>query len=132
VDLGLDNVTSNSLKFTITGYDGTLANPGTAVFTVSGTDNNCCGATGGNGEDWTTYSAAGNVSFQSSNKGTLGPITGINSPIDELVITVTDTVGSGYLDNINLPEGGTAIVFLLLAGGACFGAMSLKPRLAAQ
>jgi hypothetical protein len=130
VDFGLDSVTNNSLKYTITGYDGTVANPGTPVFSVTGTDVNCCGGTGGSSEDWTTYSAAGNVSFHNAHEGTLGNVSG---EIDELVITVTDTVsgGNGYVDNINVfnaPEGGAALLYLLLGGGACFGAMFLTSR----
>ena len=42
-------------------------------------------------------------------------------------------VGSGepqemWTEGLSMPEGGTALMFLLLAGGTCFGAMFLKYR----
>jgi len=47
-------------------------------------------------------------------------------------LTYTSTQhGSGpaYLGpNVSVPEGGAALLYLLLAGGACFGAMFLAPR----
>jgi hypothetical protein len=50
--------------------------------------------------------------------------------VDELVISIYN-YGLTDLDNIQLPEGGNGFMYLLLAAGACGGALFMKRRLAA-
>jgi hypothetical protein len=55
-----------------------------------------------------------------------------SKPINSLTITEAPLSGNyAYLDQLyvtNVPEGGAELMYLLLAGGACFGAMFLVPR----
>jgi hypothetical protein len=50
--------------------------------------------------------------------------------VDELVISIYN-YGLTDLDNIQLPEGGDGFMYLLLAAGACGGALFMKRRVAA-
>jgi hypothetical protein len=130
VDLGLSDTASNQLTYTITGYDGPTS--GTPVFTAMGNDKNCCTT----GIDWTTLSDTGLTSTNMTTQKqalTFLPNSDPGGVITQLVITVKDTTSNAgdYLDNIDVssvPEGGAGLMYLLLGGGACFGAMFLTSR----
>ena len=50
------------------------------------------------------------------------------SQYSNLWILTPTTLGTGQEQWIEVPEGGAALLYLLLAGGVCFGAMFLKSR----
>jgi uncharacterized protein YraI len=99
---------SGTMTYTITGYNGAV-NPGDVVYTISGSL--ASGLT-----DYTTIGNGGN-----------------NEYVTNLVIQLSET-GTNTLDRLDhievtAPEGGAALLYLLLAGGTCLGAMASKTRL---
>jgi hypothetical protein len=101
------------LTYTIQGYDGS-AIPADLVYTISSASPQAYSTTN-------TYKTVSNPNIGNDDKY-----------VNTLVITVKDGTSGSYsrLDNLllTIPEGGASLLYLLLAGSACFGAMFLASR----
>jgi hypothetical protein len=113
---GLTVGDSYDLTFALEGRPSTGAPPTTVTIGLDGALSDVTPAN----NSWTSYSyiftaatTSETLMFATSNSPTSDTTTGIDDPSITLV-----------------PEGGATLMFLLLAGSACFGAMGFKPRLA--
>jgi hypothetical protein len=124
--------TGGAISYTITGLDG-ASTEFTLICGGGGSEPVC--PTGG--PDYTTikpatFSAAGSYTTTSPSTFSAANSNFSTIPITKLTIVETpDSADYAYLDQLyvtNVPEGGTGLLYVLLAGGACFGAMFLVPR----
>ena len=52
----------------------------------------------------------------------------IYTPTGQDIVPINDPFPQEFIGNVNVPEGGAAFAYLLLASFACFGAMRIKSR----
>jgi hypothetical protein len=130
----LRTLDAGTLTYSITGYDTLLPVGQRQVFEIFNEPNvNGCGAGDlGNGVcistptvniGGTNYVEYITVDSKTNTYNYSG------DEINELVITTFEPNGDyGYLDLLDLPEGGEASMYLLLAGAVCCGAMFFRRR----
>jgi hypothetical protein len=104
-------VSLSSLDATAQGYVASLLGNGSQKGLYDGT----------NGFSTTATAAAITELENSSNLW-------IYAPTGKDIVPINDPFPQEFIGNVSVPEGGAALVYLLVASFACFGAMRIKSR----